>query len=91
MNSWKFPSNALVLIIAVVCLAGARTSVAAAYPDHPIKLMVGFTAGGPASTISVIIAKRVSEFLEQPVVVEHKPGGSATLAATLVAKSKPDG
>lgn len=91
MKPWKFPSNALVLFVAVVCLAGARTSMAAAYPDHPIKLMVGFTPGGPASTISVIIAKRVSEFLEHPVVVEHKPGGSATLAATMVARSKPDG
>ncbi len=91
MKLGKYVSNALLLIVATVCLGGAPLSAAAAYPDHPIKLIVGFTAGGPASTISVMVAKRVSEFLEQPMIVEHKPGGSATLGATYVAKSKPDG
>jgi tripartite-type tricarboxylate transporter receptor subunit TctC len=85
--------NALVLTFAMVfaCLIGAQASMAATYPDHPIKLMVGFPPGGPAGTVSAIIAKRVSEFMEQPMVVEYKPGGGGTLAATQVAKAKPDG
>jgi tripartite-type tricarboxylate transporter receptor subunit TctC len=85
--------NALVLIVAMVCgcLIGAQVSMAATYPDHPVKLMVGFPPGGPASTVATLIAKRASEFMEQPMTVEHKPGGGATLAATTVAKAKPDG
>jgi tripartite-type tricarboxylate transporter receptor subunit TctC len=85
--------NALVLVIAMVCgcLIGAQVSMAATYPDHPVKLVVGFSPGGPASTMSTAIAKRVSEFMEQPMIIEHKPGASATLAATYVAKAKPDG
>ena len=85
--------NALALIIVMVCgfLIGAQESMAATYPDHPVKLIVGFPPGGPASTISTLIAKRISEFMEQPMVVEHKPGAGATLAATTVAKAKPDG
>lgn len=85
--------NVLVLTIAMVsgCLIGAQVSMAATYPDHPVKLIVGFPPGGPASTISTLIAKRVSEFMEQPMTVEHKPGGGATLAAATVAKAKPDG
>lgn len=91
MKKGKWFSSAFKLIVAALLCGGAAASMAAGYPDHPVKLMVGFTAGGPASTISVLIAKKVSEFLEHPMVVEHKPGGSASLAATYVAKSKPDG
>lgn len=85
--------NEVVLIVAMVfgCLIGAQASIAATYPDHPIKQIVGFTPGGPASTLSVTISKRVSEFLEQPINVEHKPGANGIMAATSVAKSKPDG
>ncbi len=90
MKTARRLTDALLLIVALLLLACARTALAA-YPDHPIKLVVGFTAGGPASTISVMIAKRASEFLEQPIVVEHKPGGSASVGAAYVAKSKPDG
>jgi tripartite-type tricarboxylate transporter receptor subunit TctC len=92
MKKWK-RINSLTLVIVMVfgCLIVAQVSMAATYPDRPVKLIVGFTPGGPASTLSTMIAKRVSEFLEQPLTVEHRPGASATLAATYVAKAKPDG
>lgn len=81
------------LVIAVVfgCLIGASSSPAQTFPDHPVKLIVGFTPGGPASIVSTAIAKRVSEFMPHPLVVEYKAGAAATLGATYVAKAKPDG
>lgn len=92
MERWK-RINKLVLFIAMACgvLIGAQVSMAGTYPDRPVKLVVGFPPGGPASTISTLIAKRISEFMEQPMVVEHKPGAGASLAASTVAKSQPDG
>ncbi len=85
--------KALALISAMIfgSLIGAQVSMAQKYPDHPVKLVVGFPPGGPASNVSTAIAKRVSEFMEQPMTVEYKTGAGATLGATHVAKAKPDG
>jgi tripartite-type tricarboxylate transporter receptor subunit TctC len=79
------------LILVPGLLLAVREVRASDYPNHPIKMIVGFTAGGPADSASMIIAKKVSEFLGQPIVSEYKPGGGGVLGATYVAKSKPDG
>jgi tripartite-type tricarboxylate transporter receptor subunit TctC len=85
--------NVLAVTVAMIfgCLIQAQVSIAQTYPSHPVKLIVGFTPGGPASNVSTAIAKRVSEFMEQPLAVEYKEGAAATLAASYVAKAKPDG
>jgi tripartite-type tricarboxylate transporter receptor subunit TctC len=87
----RIKTSVLIMAMVFSCLIGVQDSMSATFPTHPIKLVVGFPPGGPASTVSTLIAKRMSEFMEQPITVEHKPGGGATLGATTVAKSKPDG
>ena len=62
-----------------------------AWPARPIKLMIGFPAGGPLDVVSRIIAQALSRRLGQQVVVEGRPGASGTIAAAQVAHAQPDG
>jgi tripartite-type tricarboxylate transporter receptor subunit TctC len=61
------------------------------WPNHPLKLVVGFPAGGPVDTVSRILAESLSRRLGQPIVVENKPGATGTMAAAQVARATPDG
>jgi tripartite-type tricarboxylate transporter receptor subunit TctC len=63
---------------------------AASYPDHPIRLIVPFSPGGPPDVAARIIGAYVSDHLG-PVVVENHAGAGGTLAARAVATSAPDG
>ena len=61
------------------------------YPSRPIRLIVGFAAGGGNDIIARVFGQKLSESLGQPVIVENKPGGGAIVATEYVAKSAPDG
>jgi tripartite-type tricarboxylate transporter receptor subunit TctC len=61
------------------------------YPTRPIRLVVGFAAGGGNDIIARVFGQKLSESLGQPVIVENKPGGGAIIATDYVAKSAPDG
>lgn len=63
----------------------------AAYPDKPIKMMIGFAPGSATDIVGRMIANELSIVLKQPVVVENRGGAAGTLAADVVAKSSPDG
>lgn len=81
----------LIMVLGLSCFLGAQISMAGTYPEKQVKLVCGYNPGGPSSSISTMIAKSVSEFLGKPMVVEHRPGAGATLGATYVANSDPDG
>lgn len=61
------------------------------YPQKPISLVIAFPAGTTSDSIGRIFASELSKSMGQPVVVENKPGGNATIAAKHVVKAKPDG
>ncbi len=72
--------------------AGAlATSPPAWTPDRPIRLIVGFSAGGSTDTTARLVAQALSERLGQPVVVENRPGAGGNIAAEAAARSAPDG
>jgi tripartite-type tricarboxylate transporter receptor subunit TctC len=71
-----------------IAQAGGQT---ARYPDRPVKMMVGFSAGGGTDVIARIVAQKMSETLGQTVLVENRAGVSGMIAAEAVAKSPPDG
>ena len=75
---------------AVVAPATAQED-AARYPSRPIRMIVGFAAGGGNDIIARVFGQKLSESLGQPVIVENKPGGGAIVATEYVAKSQPDG
>lgn len=66
-------------------------AAAAAYPDQPIRFVVGFPPGGSTDIVTRILAEGLSRELKQPVVVENRPGAGGTIAAGHIAQSKPDG
>ena len=61
------------------------------WPNRPLKLVVGFPAGGPVDTVARIVGESLSRRLGQPIVVENKPGATGTIAAAQVAHAAPDG
>jgi tripartite-type tricarboxylate transporter receptor subunit TctC len=70
----------------------ASAEEASAFPSKPISLIVPFQAGVSADLLFRGIAEAASKHLGQPVIVDNKPGGSATLGpATMAASAKPDG
>jgi tripartite-type tricarboxylate transporter receptor subunit TctC len=81
------------MVLASLAAAGLAQCPAAAteYPDRPIRMVVGYAAGGPTDVIARIVATHMSEQLSQPVVVENKPAASAHIATQDVMNAAPDG
>ena len=61
-----------------------------AYPDHPIRLLIGLPPGGSADIVARIVAAKLSDTLGQQIVVDNRPG-AAVLAPAIAAKATPDG
>ncbi|MGB6752962.1 MAG: tripartite tricarboxylate transporter substrate binding protein [Xanthobacteraceae bacterium] len=84
------PCVALALA-AVATVPATVPALAAGYPDHPVKIIAPFAAGGPTDVISRIIAQQLSESLKQYFIVENHVGAGGNLGMTLAARSAPDG
>lgn len=69
----------------------ARPSCAADYPVRPIRLVVPYAPGGGADGVARIVARRVSETISQPIVIDNKGGAGSILGTDIVAKAEPDG
>jgi len=69
----------------------AAQAQATKYPEKPIRMVVGFAAGGFTDVLARTIGQKLSVTLGQPVVVENRAGATGTIGADVVAKSKPDG
>src|SRR5262245_48570956 len=80
--------------IALALAAGLATTTPAgaqAYPVKPVKVIVGFAAGGPTDVIARIIASDLTGALGQSFVVENRSGANAIIATEAVARAAPDG
>src|SRR5664279_1583779 len=84
-------ASILAAIAAVVITAAAAPAMAEWPADRPIRVIVGFGAGGGTDMVSRIIAQPLSELLKQSVIVENKVGAGGTLAAEYVARANKDG
>ena len=77
---------AAVGVIYSACSFGAQ-----AYPNRPIRVVVGFPPGGAVDFIARLVAQNFSEKFAQPVVVENRPGAGSSIGTERVARSAPDG
>ena len=81
--------------IMLACLLGApvhaQEDAAKAFPTKPIRIIVGYSAGGGNDIVARVLSVKMSEGLGQSVIVENKPGAQSIIAAEYVAKSAPDG
>jgi tripartite-type tricarboxylate transporter receptor subunit TctC len=80
----------LVVLAFSIC-ATASAAIAAGYPDHTIKMIVPFAAGGGTDVLARIIAQSLNSKWGQPVVVENQPGASGAIGTRAVMKAAPDG
>ncbi|MBN9585322.1 MAG: tripartite tricarboxylate transporter substrate binding protein [Afipia sp.] len=78
-------------IIAVVMGAALIGQPARAQDTQPIKIVVGFSAGGVTDVLARVFAEDLRKRLNTTVIVENKPGGSGTIATAMVSKLPPDG
>jgi tripartite-type tricarboxylate transporter receptor subunit TctC len=62
-----------------------------AYPDHPIRLVVPYAAGGAVDIVARSVGQRMSQLLKQPVIVDNRPGASTNIGMDFVAKAPADG
>lgn len=72
-------------------LIAATSTAAAAYPDRPIRIVIGFPAGGPLDQHARLLTDKLQAVLGQPLIVDYKPGAGGSVGADAVAKSAPDG
>ena len=71
--------------------AAAQSADGAGWPRQPIRLLIGFAAGGGNDVFGRMVAQRLSEKFGQPVVVENRPGAGSIIAYEQVARAAPDG
>jgi tripartite-type tricarboxylate transporter receptor subunit TctC len=77
-------------LAASLAMAGACRA-AGAYPDHAVKIIAPFTAGGPSDFVARLLADKLSQALGQPFYVEDRPGAGGNIGMTQVARSEADG
>ena len=74
--------------LALACNADAK---AVEYPTQPIRVVVGFSAGGTTDIIARLVGQELSQKWGQPVTIDNRPGAGGNIGADVVAKAKPDG
>jgi len=82
---FRYLSALLALIVATT--AGAQSS----YPSRPVTLVVGFAPGGGTDITARTIAKKLTDYLGQQVIVENRAGAGGNIATEMVSKANPDG
>jgi tripartite-type tricarboxylate transporter receptor subunit TctC len=82
----------LILTTALTLAAGVRPAAGqGVWPDRPLRIIVGYPAGGGVDLVARLLGEPLKAALGQPVIVENRPGASAMIAAQAVAKAPPDG
>jgi tripartite-type tricarboxylate transporter receptor subunit TctC len=77
-------------LVAGWCLAASAAALAA-FPEKPVKVVIGFPAGGPLDQHARLLSDKLQAALGQPVVIDYKPGAGGSVGADAVAKSPADG
>src|SRR5438046_2883426 len=92
--TWRNAMNIEVRQLAFALFATALASASSQaqnYPTRPVRLIVGYPAGGGTDIAARIVATKLSESLGQQVLVDNRPGDNSNVAASMVAKAAPDG
>jgi tripartite-type tricarboxylate transporter receptor subunit TctC len=89
----KFPRRQFLHLAAgaAVLPALSRVALAQAYPTRPVRIIVGYAAGGGADITARLIGQWLSERLGQQFIIENRPGAGTNIATEAVVKSPPDG
>ncbi|WPL81807.1 tripartite tricarboxylate transporter substrate binding protein [Bordetella hinzii] len=77
--------------LAALLLASALPAAQAAYPEQPIRIVIGYAAGGTTDILARALAEQLGKTLKQSIIVENKPGAAGNIAAASVQQAAPDG
>jgi tripartite-type tricarboxylate transporter receptor subunit TctC len=88
MTSLRF---VFTVAVAIGAFAAGSLAQTGKYPDHPVKVVVGFSAGGGTDVAARVIAQKLTETMGQTFVVENRPGASGLIASEAVIKTPADG
>jgi tripartite-type tricarboxylate transporter receptor subunit TctC len=81
----------LILSATAAAFAGLPRGSRAGFPERPVRILVGFAAGGTVDAVARVLANGMGPILGQSVIVENKPGGSGSIAANAAIAAAPDG
>jgi tripartite-type tricarboxylate transporter receptor subunit TctC len=91
MRSPFIARRTVIASLAPLLLCGAPPALAQAYPDRPIRWLVGGAAGSVPDTLARFLAEHLAQALGQPVIVDNRPGAAGSIAIGALMASKPDG
>src|SRR5258708_11839187 len=80
-----------ILLPVLLAASAAALAQAPAYPGKPVRIVVGFPAGGPTDIVARMFGDRAGQAMHQPFVIENKPGANSIIATEAVASSRADG
>jgi tripartite-type tricarboxylate transporter receptor subunit TctC len=83
--------SAICTAFAAALPAFSRAAKAQTYPSRPVRLIVGFAAGGSADIVARLVGQRLTDELSQPFIVENRPGAGTNIGTEAAAKAMPDG
>jgi tripartite-type tricarboxylate transporter receptor subunit TctC len=79
------------IVVSVLTVLAVGHALAQGYPNKPIKFVVPFSAGSATDIVARTVGDAMSKSMGQPIVIDNRLGAGGTIAATMVAKSEPDG
>ncbi|MES2563845.1 MAG: tripartite tricarboxylate transporter substrate binding protein [Pseudomonadota bacterium] len=88
-NAWAIVTA--ISTTALLANAALAQTISTSYPTKPLRVVVGFAAGGPTDVIARIIAQDMTAAWGQPVVVDNRTGANSLIATEMVAQATPDG
>ena len=91
MKIQKNPVRLLQKVVCGIIFLFSFVNANAAYPDHPIRLIIPYAAGGPTDILGRIIGEKMGDILKQSIVIDNRQGAGANVGIMAVAKSPSDG
>jgi tripartite-type tricarboxylate transporter receptor subunit TctC len=81
----------IAFLLSAAVPAGMQSALAQAFPERPVRIIVGYPPGGGTDLVARLIQQPLSQRWGQPVVIDNRPGANAIIAAEAVARAKADG